>query len=200
VVTSVRALRVRTGGLPCVYVTGGAQGSRKINHAVRDALPELLLRCRILHQCGSADLEEMNDVAGALPYTIRGRYVVRQFVERDEIGDAYALADVVIGRAGAGTVCELAALGKPSVLIPLEPSSKGEQLRNAQRLVDAGGAVVVRQGALSPETLIEAVMPMLRDPEARANRGVQASALATPNATKDVVDALLALAETMPTR
>jgi UDP-N-acetylglucosamine--N-acetylmuramyl-(pentapeptide) pyrophosphoryl-undecaprenol N-acetylglucosamine transferase len=186
-----------SGGLPCVYVTGGAQGSRKINHAVRDALPELLLRCRILHQCGSADLEEMNDVAGALPDTIRGRYIVRQFVERDEIGDAYALADVVIGRAGAGTVCELAALGKPSVLIPLEPSSKDEQLRNAQRLADAGGAVIVRQASLTPETLIDAVMPMLRNPEGRVKRGLEASALATPNATNDVVDALLTLAGTM---
>jgi UDP-N-acetylglucosamine--N-acetylmuramyl-(pentapeptide) pyrophosphoryl-undecaprenol N-acetylglucosamine transferase len=184
-----------SSGLPCVYVTGGAQGSRKINHAIRDALPELLLRCRVLHQCGSADLDEMNDFAGALPDTIRGRYVVRQFVERDEIGDAYALADVVVGRAGAGTVCELAALGKPSVLIPLEPSSKDEQLRNAQRLADVGGAAIIRQSALTPETLIDAVMPMLRNPEARAERGAKALTLARPGATEALVDALLKLAE-----
>ncbi len=180
--------------LPCVYVTGGAQGSRKINYAVRDALPELLLRCRVLHQCGSADIEEMHDVAGALGDMLRGRYVVHPFVERDEIGDAYALADIVVGRAGAGTVCELAALGKPSVLIPLEPSSKNEQLRNAERLAEVGGAVVLRQALLTPDALLEAVMPLVRDPEGRAASGKKVLMLAKPNATKDVVESLLALA------
>lgn len=183
-----------SNGLPCVYVTGGAQGSRKINHAVRDALPELLLRCRVLHQCGTADVEELYDVAGALPELLRGRYVVRSFVERDEIGDAYALADVVVGRAGAGTVCELAALGKASVLVPLEPSSKNEQLRNAQRLADAGGAIIVRQATLTPDTLLDAVMPLVRDPEGRAQAAKSVAVLARPNAANDVVDALLALA------
>ncbi len=183
-----------SNGLPCVYVTGGAQGSRKINHAIRDALPELLMRCRVLHQCGSADIDEMHDVGGALPDVLRGRYVVRQFVERDEIGDAYALADVVVGRAGAGTICELAALGKPSVLVPLEPSSKNEQLRNAQRLADAGGAVIVRQAALTSDNLLEALMPLVRDPEGRAEFGRKVAKLARPNATNEVVDALLALA------
>jgi UDP-N-acetylglucosamine--N-acetylmuramyl-(pentapeptide) pyrophosphoryl-undecaprenol N-acetylglucosamine transferase len=182
-----------SSGLPCLYVTGGAQGSRKINHAVRDALPELLMRCRVLHQCGSADIDEMHDVGGGLPDHLRGRYVVRQFVERDEIGDVYALADVVVGRAGAGTVCELAALGKPSVLIPLEPSSKNEQVRNAERLERVGAAVIVRQSGLTADTLLGAVMPLLRDPETRIKWGSAAKSLATPGATQALVDALLAL-------
>ena len=150
-----------------VYVTGGAQGSRKINHAVRDSLSDLLLRARVLHQSGNADIEELRDVAEALPDQLRGRYVVRPFVERDEIGDAYALADIVVARSGAGTVCELAALGKPSVFVPMEPSAKDEQLRNAQRLVDTGGAVIVRQVALTSASLLQVLRPLLDDPDGR---------------------------------
>lgn len=181
-------------GLPCVYVTGGVQGSHKVNDAVRGALSQLLARTRVLHQCGSADAAEMYDVKGALSDQFRGRYVVRPFVERDEIGDVYALADVVVGRSGAGTIAELAALGKPSVLIPLEPSAGDEQRRNAQRLADAGGAIVVRQGDLDAASLVDAVQPILDDRDRRAAMGASLGPLATPNAAADIANALLALA------
>ncbi len=182
-------------GLPCVYVTGGVQGSRKVNHAVRDSLAALLAGARVLHQCGSADAQELSNVRGMLGDGVRGRYAVCAFVEQDEIGDAYALADVVVGRSGAGTVAELAALRMPSVLVPLEPSAGHEQLRNAQRLVDVGGAVIVRQADLSGATLAEAVGPLLADRSRRVGMGERLAPLATPNAAADLACALLELAD-----
>ncbi len=107
--------------LPTVYVTGGAQGAHRINAALEEVLPELLIECRVIHQCGAQDEAHFRALAAGLPPDLRTRYWVMGFVG-DEIGDVYALADVVLGRSGAGTVTEAAALGRPAVFVPLVPT------------------------------------------------------------------------------
>lgn len=184
---------VERSAIPCVYVTGGAQGSRILNRGVQGAAEVLLRSSRVLHQCGAADALEMMRFAESLPADLRGRYRIRPFIGREEIGDAFALADVVVSRAGAGTVTELSALGKPAVFVPLEPSSRDEQLRNAQRLVQAGGAVLVRQADFNADSLLAAVQPLLESESMRRNMSTSLQALSTPNATGDLAGALLEL-------
>ena len=105
-----------------VYITGGSLGASPINQRVAALLPELLNHAQVLHQAGAAssnrDAAELTRLRATWPPEIQQRYHV---VERvgDELPDVYAAADLVIGRAGAGTVSELAYLGKPSILIPL---------------------------------------------------------------------------------
>ena len=185
--------------LPCVIVMGGVQGARAVNHAVRDAVPRLVEHCRVMHQCGAADASELLQLHAAMPSARRRRWIVRPFVDSDEIGDWYAMADVLVGRSGAGTVAEACALGLAAVFIPLEPTSGDEQLRNAQRSVDAGAAIVIRQGVLSADAVIAALDALLDRGQGGARRQVMADAarsLATPNATVELTDALLALART----
>ena len=184
--------------LPCLVVMGGVQGARVVNHAVRDAIPRLVERYRVLHQCGSADAEELLALHATLPETQRRRWIVRPFVDSDEIGDWYATADLLVGRAGAGTVAEACALGLAAVYVPLEPTSGDEQLRNAGRSVQAGAAAIVRQADLSADTLIAAIDHLFEPPGGQPRRRAMADAartLATPNATADLTDALLALAD-----
>ncbi len=175
--------------LPVVYVTGGAQGSRIINRAVAEMLPQALEICRIIHQCGAQQdggaraVDHLRDAASKLPEGLRARYAVTEFVG-SEIGDVYALADVVVGRSGAGTVTEVCAMGKPAVFVPLVPTGGDEQTRNAQRLVDAGAAVIVKQDELTGETLLAAICSIVGDAERRAAMGCAALTLARPDAAE----------------
>ncbi|MBB6053105.1 undecaprenyldiphospho-muramoylpentapeptide beta-N-acetylglucosaminyltransferase [Armatimonas rosea] len=179
--------------LPCIYVTGGAQGSRILNNAVKDALPTLLTQARVLHQCGESDIEALEAYRKTLTDRERSRWVVRAFVQSDEIGDAYALANLLVSRSGAGTVTEVCALGKPAIFVPLVPTSGDEQTRNAQRLVDAGAALLIKQSECSGESLLAAILPLLDDASRRASLGGKAKKLATPRAAEDLADAIFAL-------
>ena len=179
--------------LPAAYVTGGAQGAHSINRAVESVLPGLLAQCRVIHQGGARDQAHLADVAQELPPELRRRYWVTGFVG-DEIGDVYALADVIVGRSGAGTVTEAAALGKPAIFIPLVPTGGDEQTRNARRSADAGAAVLLPGVELDGPRLRTEITALLADPARRAQMGAAARTLARPEAAADLARALLALA------
>lgn len=152
------------GELPLLYVTGGAQGSRALNEVVGSVLPELMGYVECIHQCGPAsindDIRQLRVLADQLPEPLRSRYRVVEMVG-DELGDIYAAAALVVGRAGAGTVNELSVLGLPSVLIPL-PGAE-EQHQNARHLADTGGATVIEQPELTPERLVAEVRALVCD-------------------------------------
>jgi UDP-N-acetylglucosamine--N-acetylmuramyl-(pentapeptide) pyrophosphoryl-undecaprenol N-acetylglucosamine transferase len=150
--------------LPLVYVTGGALGAHAINEAVQSALPELLKTTQVVHQCGAAsgngDLPLLLKARAALSSELQARYVVRERID-DELPDLYAAAALVVGRAGAGTVAELAALGKPSLLIPLPGTGGDEQTVNARVLADAEAAVLLPQTELTPTRLVTEIQTLL---------------------------------------
>jgi UDP-N-acetylglucosamine--N-acetylmuramyl-(pentapeptide) pyrophosphoryl-undecaprenol N-acetylglucosamine transferase len=183
------------GGLPCVYVTGGAQGSRVINNAIKDVITELTEHCLVLHQCGKSDADALIAYRETLTETQKARWNVRAFVEASEIGDAYAIADVILGRAGAGTVTEACALGKPAIFVPLVPASGDEQTRNAQRSVDASAAIIIKQSECSGEVLRKMLLPLLKNKSQRDSMGERAKTLSLPNAASDLADAILALGQ-----
>ena len=180
--------------LPTVYVTGGALGSRSINQVVSDALPDLLPRVQILHQCGPRsshnDIDALNSRADQLPPELRARYVVIERVG-PEIGDIFAAATLVIGRAGAGTIAELAAVGLPSILIPL-PGAE-EQRQNALYLADAGAAILLAQTDLTSTRLASLVADLVASPERLAVMRIAASHAAAHEPAARLVDELLLL-------
>ncbi len=179
--------------LPCVYVTGGAQGARAVNSALLAILPDVLTRCRVLHQCGPAEADRFAAFAQTLPSPLQQRYWTAGFVG-DEIGDVFALADLVVGRSGAGTVTEAAALGLPALLIPLVPTGGDEQTKNARRMADAGGAILLPAHELTPARLLREWNTLLADPARRQEMGKSARSLARPEAARDLARAVLALA------
>ncbi|GGL03279.1 UDP-N-acetylglucosamine--N-acetylmuramyl-(pentapeptide) pyrophosphoryl-undecaprenol N-acetylglucosamine transferase [Streptomyces flaveus] len=179
--------------LPTVYITGGAQGSVQINTVVRAVLPWLLTQANVIHQCGATSIEESRKYAAELPDAVRHRYLVTDFVG-PELPDVLALADVVISRSGAGTIAELTALGKPSVLIPLATSAGNEQEHNALHLQQAGAAVALLKDAVTPEGLRAAVGPILSSAEQRQHMAQQARALGRPDAADRLTDVLLGVA------
>jgi len=183
--------------LPTVYVTGGALGAQSINRAVEAVLPNLLAGCRVIHQCGKQDGERMAGVWAGLSAEQQRRYHVVPFVGA-EIGDIFALADLIVGRSGAGTVTEVAAVGKPALFIPLVPTGGDEQTRNTRRSVEAGAAALLPSGELSGPRLLSEVRALLSDPARLRAMGAAALTLATPDAAHDLAYALLEMADPSP--
>lgn len=136
-------------GKPVILIIGGSTGSKAINTAVRDLLPELLTRYRIIHLCGKGNLEEsLKDTKG---------YVQFEYVNK-ELADLFALADLVISRAGANAICELLALRKPNILIPLSAAaSRGDQILNANSFRTSGYSYVLEEEDVTNTTLLEAI-------------------------------------------
>ncbi len=136
-------------GKPVLLVIGGSTGARAINVAVREALPTLLNRFSVVHLCGKGNLDEsLNETEGYCQY----EYI------KEELKDLFAIADVVISRAGANAICELLALKKPNLLIPLPLScSRGDQILNAESFKEQGYSVVLDEEKMTVAQLIEEV-------------------------------------------
>jgi len=151
--------------LPIVLVIGGSQGALELNRLVREALPLLCPRVQIVHQTGTAHYEEALAAIPADPQ-IRAAYRPLGYIG-PEIADLYAAADLVAGRAGAGTVWEAASLEKPMVLVPLAGSgTRGDQVENAKLAEKAGAARVLMGQDVNARTFAEIVLSFL-EPERR---------------------------------
>lgn len=176
--------------LPVIYATGGAQGAHRINRTVGAILEPLLRICQVIHQCGdnaeTGDHRWLEEQAKGLPVEIRSRYHLRPYVGA-ELRDVYAVASLVVGRAGAGTVNECCHLGLPALYIPLPGTRGDEQTANARLVQAAGGAVVFPQVALTPGGLLESVRGLLTDPPRLKAMGERARSLAVPDAAERIV-------------
>ena len=167
---SARAALGFSAKAPALVVTGGSSGAASINAAIGAALPTLSAKgIEILHITGRDKV--VLDAAGE-PLTAPG---YRQVEYVDSMEQAYAAADLLVARSGAGTVCELAVAGTPSVLVPL-PIGNGEQRLNATDLVAAGGAVLVNDAEFTAEFINSTVLNLLLDRPALARMGAAAKA------------------------
>lgn len=183
--------------LPLVYVTGGAQGSHRINRVVGEALPALLPRAELIHQHGdnlaTGDAAWLGERAAALPAPLRRRYRPRAYLGA-ELAHVYAAARLVVGRSGAGTVNECCRLGRPAVYVPLPGTSGDEQTANARLVEATGGGVLLPQVLLTPERLAEIVLGLLAEPGRLRAMGEAARALAVPDAAERLARLLLEVA------
>ena len=173
-----------------LLVFGGSQGSRILNQAMTEALAHLAAHrewIRVAHQTGEADLG-----------WVRARYREAGFPARVEpyfeaMADEYAQADLVLARAGATTCAELAAAGRPSILVPL-PLAGGHQEENARAMEQAGAARLLGQSEASGERLAATLIELLGEPSLRRQMAEAARKLFRPEAARAIVDRLLALA------
>ena len=133
---------------PVIMVVGGSQGSAGINQVVREALPKILEKFQVIHICGK---DKVDNLMLSIPGYKQFEYV------KTELKDLFALADLVVSRAGANAICELLALKKPNVLIPLSAGSRGDQILNAASFEEQGFSIVIREEALDCFSLVEKI-------------------------------------------
>lgn len=174
-------------GLRTLLILGGSQGAQTINRAVCDALGELAApgTLQLVHQTGSRDFEWVLKRHRDLAVTSH----VSAFI--DGMADALAAADLIVGRAGATTLAEIAAVGRPSVLVPYPHAADDHQRLNAEVFAEAGAAVVVKDAELDGPTLVRVVGELMQDAGRRAEMTRAALTLAKPNATADVCDRIV---------
>lgn len=138
---------------PVLLIIGGSTGSRAINEVIRKMLPTLLVEYQIVHLCGKDNLEErLKDTPG---------YAQFEYI-KEELSDLLAAADLVVSRAGANVICELLALRKPNILIPLPAaSSRGDQILNAKSFEQQGYSYVLEEDNLNLNSLLEAIKQVM---------------------------------------
>ena len=138
-----------TSEKPVLLIIGGSLGSVVVNDAVRAILPELLEQFQIIHLCGKSKVDEsLNGTKG---------YVQFEYIKK-ELTDLFAASDLIISRAGANAICEILALKKPNILIPLSAAaSRGDQILNANSFKKQGFSYVIKEEELNKDTLMTAV-------------------------------------------
>ncbi len=185
-VTDVAAARARFGiepGETCVLVFGGSLGARTINEAAVEAFRAAPFA--VLHAAGTRD-------HAALTGRVEGaHYDLRPYIEH--FGEALAACDLCVARAG-GSIFELAAAGKPAILVPYPYASADHQTANARWMADAGAATIVPDAELTPARLGNEVGALLEDRSRLAAMASASAALARPDAAQAVADAVLAAA------
>jgi UDP-N-acetylglucosamine--N-acetylmuramyl-(pentapeptide) pyrophosphoryl-undecaprenol N-acetylglucosamine transferase len=165
----------------CVLVCGGSQGARSINHAAVEAFAGA--RFRVLHAAGERDLPDLHSPGPH--YDLRG-YIPR-------FGEALLAADLVVSRAG-GSIFEIAAHGRPAVLVPYPYATADHQTANARFMVRAGAAVMIPDGELTPARLATEVGRLLADRSRLAAMARASVAMARPNAAAEIAHEVLAAA------
>lgn len=138
-----------TPNKPVILIIGGSSGSQFINEVVRSLLPELLKSYQVLHLCGKGNLDHsLDDTSG---------YAQLEYANK-ELSDLFAAADIVISRAGANAICELLALRKPNILIPLSANaSRGDQILNARSFERQGYSMVIEEEQLNDVILLDSI-------------------------------------------
>jgi UDP-N-acetylglucosamine--N-acetylmuramyl-(pentapeptide) pyrophosphoryl-undecaprenol N-acetylglucosamine transferase len=171
---------------PTLLVFGGSQGARAINYALAGALERRLLDAvNVVWGTGTAHAEAL------ARYAVAGRVVVRGFF--DPMAPAYRAADLVVARAGAMTVAELCAWGKPSILVPLPNAAADHQRHNATALAAAGAAIHLSQERLTPYTLAQEATALLADRARLEALGTLARRRGHPDAAREIVSKILTL-------
>ncbi|MEI3246420.1 MAG: undecaprenyldiphospho-muramoylpentapeptide beta-N-acetylglucosaminyltransferase [Lachnospiraceae bacterium] len=144
-----------TSDKPVILIIGGSLGAQAVNTAVRNILPQLLPEFQVVHLCGKGKKDEsLTGLTG---------YVQYEYIEK-ELADLFAMADIVISRAGANAICELQALKKPNLLIPLSANaSRGDQILNARSFEKQGFSMVLEEEEITDQVLLDAVKKLFEN-------------------------------------
>ncbi len=184
-----------------ILILGGSQGAQKINQIILDSLVLLVKDFQIIHQCGESQLQlvktELEKIIkegqGEYADAVKANYKLYPFFGEKELATAYAASDIIISRAGANSLFEIAMLGKPVILIPLFHGSRGEQLSNAEELAKFGG-VYIEEENLTPHIIISQINNLL-EPEKYNLISQKLKTFAMPDAADKIALALLPTAQ-----
>ncbi len=176
-------------GIQTLVILGGSQGSHSINQTMIAALPFLRDekdRLEIIHQTGNKDYDKVRASYNQAAFKAE----VSPFI--DDMGPVYAKADLMISRAGAGTLSEIGVTGKPSLLIPF-PHAGGHQIENAKAFISAGASEMILDQNLSGQGLAKKIMTLLNDPGKLQKMGTAAKRQGNAHAAEDIAKASIAL-------
>ena len=177
---------------PVVLILGGSQGAERVNDLFLEILPEVIRDFELIHQCGEANFERVNSESKVMVKEFLHKYYHPfPFLKENELKNAYAACDVIVSRAGAGSIFEIAAVGKPSILIPLPESAQNHQVNNAYVYAKSGAAIVLESENFTPHFFLNQLKMLLADPEKLKEMSNATKKFAKPAAAKDIARYIL---------
>jgi len=179
-----------------LLILGGSQGSRIINEAIVKILPQLLQHFQIIHQTGQEHYDNvLREAAFVGVKAGHNGYYAAPFMNANKLRDAFALSDLVISRAGATFITEIAANGKPAILIPISESANDHQRMNAYALAQIGAALVLEEANLGEHILLEKINHILNDNELQMNMVEKIKTFYHPTAADVIANGIIEIAE-----
>lgn len=178
--------------LPIIYITGGSLGSHSLNFIMGNIISELIHDFRIIHQCGSykggKDKDFLLDIKKSLPLNLRDNYCIFNHLSSKDVGTILNQAKLIIGRAGANTVSEIAAVGIPAVFIPLPWAADNEQYKNAHMLEILGGAIIIMQDQLNTKLFTSSIRQITDNYHIYSQNAKKAKIFFSQTAAKKIIE------------
>jgi len=194
-----RKLFELTSEKPVVLVMGGSQGAQRINEILFNILPRLLEKCEIIHVCGEKNYKQIKTssqkILEKLDPVKKKLYHLLSFLEEEKLKHAYAVSDIIVSRAGAGGIFEIAAIGKPSVLLPLSTAASDHQKKNAWALTKIDGAITLEEKNITMNMFLDAAFELIDDPEKARRMGEKAKSFYKPDTNRKIVEEIIKLAK-----
>lgn len=182
--------------VPTILIIGGSQGAQKINDVVLTALPDLVSFANIIHQTGRANFKSVQAIAqvelGKSPHA--SRYHPADYLSEVSLQRAAGVADLIISRAGAGSIAEIGLWKKPAIIIPIPEAVSHDQRTNAYAYAATGAAIVIEEENLAPHLLVSEAKRIVNDPALKQKMGESASGFTDPDAARVLAREVLGIA------
>jgi len=176
---------------PIILVWGGSQGAGPLNTFLSNILEDILPSYEVIHVCGQNNYQEVYKETETLDNNLQKYYHLYATLDERGVADALAAADLIVSRAGSASIFEIAAVGKPSILIPLPSSAGNHQVKNAYQYADTGAAVVIEQANLTTHFFMAEISKIVSNPHKIEQMRAAALAFAKPNAAEKIAQEIL---------
>lgn len=181
-----------TGEKPVILILGGSQGAQRINDKILEILFKLLTNFEFIHQCGQKNFKEVKAEAKVMiTEDLEKYYHLFPFLKEEQLKHAYQAADLIISRAGSGSIFEIAAFGKPSILIPLPESAQNHQIKNAYSYAKNKACLVIEEANFTPRFFLEKLKYLFSRPQELEKMGKAAKNFSKPLAAKTIAEYLV---------
>lgn len=177
---------------PVLLILGGSQGAQRINDKILEILSQLLDNFEIIHQCGEKNYQQVKaEVKVIISGELEKSYHLFPFLKEPELRHAFAVADLVVSRAGSGIIFEVSAIGKPSILVPLPESAQNHQVKNAYAYAEDGACQVLEEANFTSHFFLARLKYLFVHPEELKFMAQKAKEFSKPNAGKIIANYLV---------
>lgn len=178
---------------PIVLILGGSQGAQRINEKVIENLSQMLQDFELIHQCGEKNYKQIRaEIEAVIHEDLKKYYHLYPFFKEIDLKQAYAAADLIISRGGSGGIFEIAALEKPSIIIPLPESAQDHQMKNAYLYAESGATSVIEEGNLTSRFFLEKIRYLFSRPQEMDRMKKAAKEFSKPLAAKIIASYIVA--------
>ncbi len=180
------------GEKPVILILGGSQGAQRINDKILEILADLLRNFEIIHQCGDKNFKEVkSETKVMIDRDLASNYHLFPFLKEEEIRQAYYAADLILSRAGSGSIFEIAACAKPAILVPLPEAAQNHQVKNAYSYAANGACLVLEEENFTSRFFFEKLKYLFSHPEELEKMSQAAKQFSRPEAAKVIAEYII---------